>query len=375
MKQQTRRYCLAATLIIAAMAVMAGAPATASEIRSDEQVIFFPTLGRLSTAGKEWILPIHGWIFEPEEEDLFRRASLDWAAEALELPEGSATEQIFQERVRWFLVDDERGKQITIEIAGVVHALPRSTPDGHFVGELRLPVELVAAHAVDGRLAFRAQVNEGDLREFAGHIHLLEPAGAIVISDIDDTIKITEVTSHERLLKRTFLEPFEAVPGMAEVYRRWSDEGAAIHLLSNGPWQLYSDLDELLESESFPNATWSMRRFRLMDRTGVRFLLGGGNHKLEEIQRSLEWYPERTFILVGDTGERDPEIYGEIARQHPDRVQLVLLRNVTNETPDSQRLQDALTDVPADRWRLFTDAAELEEISTRPAEQIQEQPR
>lgn len=339
-------------------------PLMASEIRSDEEVIFFPTLGRLSDDGSEWVLPVHGWIFEPEEGDLLRVAVLDWAAEAFELPPGSENDEIFRRRARWFLVDNERGKEITIEIAGYEHALPRSTPDGHFSGELRLPAQAAAQHAENGWLPFRAQVNEGDDRVFAGRIHLLDREGTMVISDIDDTIKITEVTDHERLLARTFLEPFEAVPGMADVYRRWEDEGDAIHLVSNGPWQLYPELHDLVANESFPETTWSMRNFRLKDRTGVEFLIGGRQHKFDEISRCIEWFPDREFILVGDTGERDPEIYGDIARRFPERVRLILLRNVTELSADSERLREAMREVPADRWRLFTEAAELETIST-----------
>jgi hypothetical protein len=387
MRFSLRQKLLTLTVVVMAVSFVNSSNVMASEIRSDEEVIFFPTLGRLSEDGSEWILPVHGWIFEPEEGDLLRAAVLDWAAEALELPRtpeyaiaihenvldwaaeafelppGSENDEIFRRRARWFLVDNERGKEITIEIAGYEHALPRSTPNGHFSGELRLPAQAAAQHSENGWLPFRAQVNEGDEREFAGRIHLLEREGTIVISDIDDTIKITEVTNHQRLLARTFLEPFEAVPGMADLYRSWEDEWAAIHLVSNGPWQLYPEINDLCENESFPQASWSMCRFRLKERTGIEFLFGGRNHKLDEISRCIESYPERDFILVGDTGERDPEIYGDIARQFPEQVKLVLLRNVTDETSDSPRLREALRDVPADRWRIFSDAAELSDIS------------
>lgn len=365
-----RRYLQDGSIRFAVIAMAATAASfvngsflMASDIRSDEEVMFFPTLGRLSEDGSEWVLPIHGWIFEPEEGDLLRGFTLDWAAEALELPAGSEDDAVFRERIRWFLVDNERGKEITIAIAGEEHTLPSSTADGHFAAELRIAAETVATHAVDGWLPFCAIVDEGGERAFAGRIHLLDGEGTIVISDIDDTIKVTEVTDHRRLLSRTFLEPFEAVPGMADVYQRWADQGAAIHLVSNGPWQLYPQLSELFEREGFPNASWSMRVFRLKDRTGVSFLLGGGTHKLDEIARCIERYPEWSFVLVGDMSERDPQIYGEIARLHPDRITHILLRNVTEETSDSPRLREALNNVPADRWRLFTDAAELADVS------------
>ena len=163
--------------VLALAVALIGGEAIASEIRSDERVIFFPTMGRLSCDGEECILPIHGWILEPEEDSFFRERTLDWAADALDLPAGSDQLLIFRERVRWFLVENERGKEIVVDITGAEQALSRSTPDGHFSDEIRLPRDVVAAHANGGWLPFRAQVEEDDNREFAGRVHLLEPEG------------------------------------------------------------------------------------------------------------------------------------------------------------------------------------------------------
>ncbi len=354
--QRRKWFHLAAFCVTVCVFCLIADEMCASEIRSDERVIFFPTLARLSDDGAEWIVPVHGWIFEPEENDLLRGAGVNWAADALELPPDSEDNARFRSRIRWFLVDNERGKEIVIDIAGYEHELSPSTPAGHFSDEIRVPVDVVTEHADEGWLEFRAVVEDDDDREFIGQIRLLDREGTIVISDIDDTVKITEVTDHRRLLARTFLEPFEAVSGMADVYQRWETEGAAIHFVSNGPWQFFPELQEFFEDASFPRATWSMRNFRLKERTGVEFLLGGDSHKLAEITRCLREYPDRTFILVGDTGERDPEIYATVASEFPEQVRLILLHNVTGESNDSPRLQEALRGLALDRWILFDDA-------------------
>jgi phosphatidate phosphatase APP1 len=63
-----------------------------------------------------------------------------------------------------------------------------------------------------------------------------------------------------------------------------------------------------------------------------------GNHKLEQIERILDFYPDMQFVLIGDSGEQDPEIYTEVVRRHPGAVKMIYIRNVN---PDPSRI-DAL---------------------------------
>ena len=63
----------------------------------------------------------------------------------------------------------------------------------------------------------------------------------------------------------------------------------------------------------------------------------------------------RTLILVGDSGEHDPEIYGTIARLYPKRVGRIFIRAVKGEKPDDNRFHKAFKDVPREKWLVFTD--------------------
>ena len=65
-------------------------------------------------------------------------------------------------------------------------------------------------------------------------------------------------------------------------------------------------------------------------------------------------YPQRKFVLVGDSGQQDPEIYGLFARKYPRQVIAVFIHDVTGEPAESPRYQTAFEMVPAERWRLFT---------------------
>jgi len=58
-------------------------------------------------------------------------------------------------------------------------------------------------------------------------------------------------------------------------------------------------------------------------------------HKEPLIREILDLYPSLPFILIGDTSQRDPEIYREIVRTHPGRIRAIYIRNVD---PNPERL-------------------------------------
>jgi hypothetical protein len=79
--------------------------------------------------------------------------------------------------------------------------------------------------------------------------------------------------------------------------------------------------------------------------------------KPPEIETLLATFPDRDFILIGDSGEADPEIYGDIARRHPDQVRAILIRNVTAERADDSRYVDgAFKELSPNLWLLFDGA-------------------
>ncbi len=331
-----------------------------SPLKPDEEVILFPTAASLQPDGKTWRIPIHGWIFEPEETDLMRRITLRQLRRALQLEPQQTTTETFNERARAFLVDNERGKTLSIKIAGQTHAVGPSDPGGHFFGTVFLDAATVADHANLGQLAIQTITPPKDPRTFTGTVRFIPPTGVSVISDIDDTIKVSNVRDRKQLIQNTFLHPFRAVDGMAATYRRWSEAGAEFHFVSSSPWQLYEPLSEFLDDSGFPSGTFHLKRFRLVDRTVLDLLADPLTTKPQIIERLLLRYPERRFILVGDSGEQDPEVYALIARKHPDQILRIYIRNVTEEPSDAPRYEKCFRDLPAELWKLFDDPDDLE---------------
>jgi phosphatidate phosphatase APP1 len=211
----------------------------------------------------------------------------------------------------------------------------------------------------------------GDERSFSGRIQIVPHDGVSVISDIDDTLKVSEVADRGRLLKNTFLHPFVPVPGMAELYRQWHAAGATFHYVSSSPWQLYRPLAELLRSEGFPDGSFHLRSSQFRDPSLLRLLVSRKRNKYRIIRAILRVLPQRRFILVGDSGEKDPEIYGLIARKFPAQIERILIRRVSGRSWTKKRCRQVFRDVPCDRWQTFRDPRQirgvLELVSRTPA--------
>jgi Phosphatidate phosphatase APP1, catalytic domain len=341
--------------------------AETSQIKRDEAVLFYPTFGRQTADGSSWTLAIHGVIFEPEQNSVKRAVLLAAIRRGLDRQITSAEAEVLDRRARLFLVDHERGKTIWGRIGSRTYRIGESAANGHFSATVDLSAAEVEAlkrigHVRDDWLSFEAVTRKDDRRRFPGRVRLIGPDGLSLISDIDDTIKISQVRDRKALLANTLLRPFQPVPGMARVYRELAVGGAAFHYVSASPWQLYEPLAEFLAEEQFPAGTFHLKHFRLWDQSLWEFLGSQEEYKSRTIEELLAAFPRRRFVLVGDTGEQDPEVFGRIARQHPDQIAAILLRNVTEETADNPRMRGALEGIKPDLWRLFREPGELDDV-------------
>jgi phosphatidate phosphatase APP1 len=258
-------------------------------------------------------------------------------------------------------VDNERNKTIHIRIGDSIFRAGKSGPNGHFFTDLVLTndqIEAIGESAV-GRLRFTAVLAADDRRKFAGEIELIEPRGLSVISDVDDTIKISEVADRRALLANTFLREYKPVDGMSELYQKWQEQGARFHYVSASPWQLYGPMSDFLAAFKFPAGSLGMKMFRLHDRSALDLLATQHKYKPEVIGKILADFPLRRFVLVGDSGEQDPEIYGELARKYPERVVRILIRHVGAAEGVEARYGAAFKDIPHERWQVFAEPADL----------------
>jgi phosphatidate phosphatase APP1 len=312
------------------------------------EATFFPTYG--FRAGSNWQIPVRVWLHT--NHGLVERmlAELVGDFHNLEDPE----RRNFRDRMADFLSNDIKLKPVTIvfdrdqqqrqfpvvDEAGVPE---RTDLNGAIDGTILIPTafgDQLLASSSDGWLDFHA----ADGTPGTGRVQLLEPTGKSVISDIDDTIKITGIPSGVKFVVRnTFFRNFAAVADMAERYRTLGAQ--SFHYVSGGPWQLYRpEADYLITTAGFPPgsfhlkpldrnlislATWESLEELAADRLDTK--VATFKHKVLQITQLLTNFPQRKFILFGDSGEKDPEVYQLMRNEFPQLITEIHIRDVTND--------------------------------------------
>lgn len=323
---------------------------------TQEQVTFYPTYGYKD--GETWRIPMRLWVHrERRHLDEFFAHTIGHVG-----THNAKERQNFRDRIAdlfayggdseevFFTFDNDRDGQ-RYQVIGN-KGEQRTDSNGVIEGTATLPAAkantlLSQQSSQNGWLTFHA-VAGGPRGE--GRVQLLEPEGLSVISDIDDTIKITEIPAGLKVvLENTVFRDFEAVPGMAERYRETGN--ASFHYVSGGPWQLYRPVAQfLIGPAGFPEGSFHLKTVStnpLAHQTwqGLEDLVNAGflskeltrQHKLARIGELMKQLPLRKFLLYGDSGECDPEVYREIRQKFPSQIQEVWIRDVVNarkETPE-----------------------------------------
>ena len=156
----------------------------------------------------------------------------------------------------------------------------------------------------------------------------------MVISDIDDTVMFTGVANKLAMVWRLFVEDAAsrvAFPGVAALYRALhagagGAEGNPMLYVSRAPWGLYEMLSEFFQRHAIPVGPvlflreWGLAWTHPLPRRAE-------DHKQELIAHMLALYADLPFVLIGDSGQHDPEVYAQIVEGHPGRVRAVYIRN------------------------------------------------
>jgi len=330
-------------------------------------IALFPTYARRTDRG--WRATVAGMVSRPLPERSRRRTlAIAVLKRLLELDDAELDSDVFRRRADSFLFQRVPGRRVRVRIGERVVDAGRTDRSGHFAVTVDLDDEVVAAAAAGSGCRWldctAVPEEEGDEppAEERGRIQCVADAGPSVISDIDDTVKVSHVADRRELLRNTLLREFVPVPGMPEVYRRWEEAGAAFHYVSASPWQLSNCLCAFLGAAGLPGGSMHLKLFRLKDTTPLGRLTARKRSKRRAIERIMADFPERRFVLVGDSGERDPEVYASVARRRPGQVAGVLIRRVAGRgaaSAASLRLEKLARRLPEGAWRSFVAAEEL----------------
>jgi phosphatidate phosphatase APP1 len=294
--------------------------------------------------GTEWVIPLRGWVHQNRR---LPDHLINEVAQAI-IHCGDEELSQFSRRFDDFTDDSRSNKTVTIQFDNNErHTFPASDLNGLIETTVRLRADKAQA----GWLKFNV-VSEGHTGN--GKVNLISARGVSVVSDIDDTIKVTEVPGDKDVvLKNTFCRPFVALSDMVERYRALGD--AAFHYVSGGPWQLYEPLSQFIASAGFPGGTFHLNYFpKNFLAEDTRSLLIDSicgslsrtyDHKVEQITRLMERFPEREFILVGDSGELDVEVYRRIRALFGARVREVWIRDVLNDKVVNEFRLEGVTEI------------------------------
>lgn len=327
-----------------------------------ENVIFFPTAARWDASRGNWDIPIHGWIYQPEASSKVTRASYSLFRRYLKFKVKEELNPLFRERAQAFFFVNVRNRQLRITSSGVETLSSRSVGHGHFLGLIRVPGNLIPPNVREGGwIQLETEDPQLSNSPHLGRALLVPDRGISVISDIDDTIKHSQVRDRKELLANTFLREFRAIPDTAEVYQTWKKAGALFHYVSSSPWQLYAPLEKFIADQQFPSGTIHLRMLRLRDARLIRIFSSRSESKARSIEDLLKTYPQRKFLFVGDSGERDPEIYGTLARRYPNQVLHTFIREVPWHRQLQERFSKAFRGIPTDQWTLFRTVAPVRE--------------
>jgi len=327
----------------------------ATNLKTDENVLVFPTNAVFDNVSQRWKLNIHGWVFEPETDSLWRKGLISSLALFVGVDKKSDDGKRFKQRTAMFLVDNERSKNIVLSASGSHFTAPTTGTNGHFEFNASLPQG--SSHCKNW-LTLKVQTRDKDQRRFSGKVQCVQHTGISVISDIDDTIKNSNVLDKKKLLKKTFLKEFSAVKGMSTLYRHWNRLGYQFHYVSSSPWQLYPVLNGFIDTQSFPHGSMHLKLIRVKDSSIFNLLATPEEGKIPTITKLMEAYPKRRFILVGDSGEKDANIYATIAKKYSDRIIKIYIHNVTGDH-DKARIEAIFMSLPQKQWVVFTNTSEI----------------
>jgi len=312
---------------------LGGCASIASE-SSGLQVIFFPSVAAVSD-NSEGTMTIQGRVFTPAEGTHAGLVSL-----AAQRFNAKTTDEPFRYRARLFFSDSKRGARVSVKFGERTVNLRASDPSGYFSDA----VPLTAAdlnRAKDGVISFESVPSTTGGQTVRGAAVVVPRDAIVVVTDMDDTIKDTNVLDPVLKERNTMVNAFKPVLGMARVYRDWKAAPGALvhfHVVSAGPWQLYEPLSrftdgENTDGEKFPPFTWDMRPvdigFDLSVAMSELHLKPATifEHKVQKIRALLKRLPNQ-LVLVGDSGEMDPEVYAEILNSCPNRVAAVFIRDI-----------------------------------------------
>lgn len=183
--------------------------------------------------------------------------------------------------------------------------------------------------------------DQGEVKS-SGKVLIPSKTDVGIISDVDDTILISRSSDLIKKAQLTFFNnartrtPFK---GVSSFYNALHQGMSGTHqnpifYVSSSPWNLYELLDHFCEIHDIPQGPFLLRDLGIDESTFIKS--GHGQHKVMQITTLFLLYPDMQFILIGDSGQKDPEIYEFLSRKYPDQIKAIYIRDVSKIKRDEE---------------------------------------
>lgn len=167
-----------------------------------------------------------------------------------------------------------------------------------------------------------------------------------IISDIDDTIIISKATNIQEkfwlsVSKNAYTRrPF---PGVSEFYRLLSSNAKyPVFYVSSSDWNLFDLIKDFMNYRNIPRGPILLKDHHMSLKNIWKSGGGSHEHKVDKISFLMNFYPKLNFVLIGDSGQHDPEIYAEVINKYPGRVEAVYIRQVGTIDENREKELNAL---------------------------------
>lgn len=292
---------------LAVLLVMTAAAAVAADEWADQELI------------PARIVLYHG--FGSPQRVWLRGRVLEQRAPTADKAQGSMTNLLEN---AWVLETDE-AKHVPVELRFSGKSLSVQTDDD---GMFDVPVSFPSFPAALGAQPISAQLmprttHIAPVQEGLVYVY---PDDDIVlaISDFDDTVCNTYVKDKPKMLVEVFTKnsaQLVPVPGASKAYRAAQQAGVkGFFYVSGSPVALWDRLDGFLGQHGFPRGPIFLKNL------GDDPLFAHDDYKVGRIARILQAFPRARFLLIGDSGERDPEIYAQVRDRYPQQVKSIVIR-------------------------------------------------
>ena len=272
--------------------------------------------------------------------NLSKRSS--WGPSEMSVEELSSANARLLRRLKPFFTTPAVGMSLTIFYYNEHTSQSRTTrtnDSGHF--NFRAALDFIPTNV---------RVLASENLSATSEIVITEPRGISLVSDIDDTIKHSAIgNGAKEIFRNAFVRDLSelTIEGVRSWYHKMADMGVKLHYLSNSPWQMYPLLVTYFAQAQLPPGSFHLKQYSGMLQ-GIFEPVA--ERKKGTLDRIMNDFPDRRFILVGDSGEADLELYTETALRDPKRIIAIFIRDVT--TPPNQPFFDSAAQTPAATKRL-----------------------